>query len=242
MWFSILKKDKSHLEGRIYADPKMLGRELSSKEIRTNGEIFLLNAIKSTPNVEKKGDMVIVQPKWLKEYQPKMGEFGQLFHEGDRVHGFVFNFNDIHKDTMCIRHYYNKGTLKGEFEDIEQEMFDTKREKNYLSRKTCIRPDYTVSGTPADFYASFVSLSNYKEPFLQLWIDSGDATAGRPLSKHTLSWDEDYRRNKDGTITKRKRIRDASWHALDEEQRKKYRKKNPEVDEKGFYFIDEETV
>ncbi len=238
MWFSILKKEQPHHEGRVYSDPKKLGRELTQKEIDTNGEIFLLNAIKSTPNVKKKGNMVIVQPDWLKSYQPKMGEFGQLFEEGDRVHGFVFDFNQIHTD-FCIRHYYNRASLKTELVDLELPVFDTKREKNYLSRDTCIRQDYDSRATSADFFVTFVSLSNHKESFLSLWQSDSE---GRALPTKSNDWDEDYRRNKDRTITKLNKKRDASWYALDEEQRKKYRKKNPEVDEKGFYWVEEKTV
>ena len=116
-WFSILKSQPHH-EGRTYNDPNKLGRELSAKEVEENGEIFLLDAIKNMPHVEKRGNTVLLDPKWLDGMQPDNGLYGYNWSLGDKIFGFSFDFRDIHKKKLCIDVYYQRKSRRREFDDM----------------------------------------------------------------------------------------------------------------------------
>ena len=161
MWFSILKnKPKPHHDGRVYADAKKLGRKLTQKEIRTNGEILLLDAIESASHAKKVGNTVILEPQWLDSYQPRSGDFGSSWFQGDKVFGFIFNFNEIHSDKMCVKHVYSRALPKIEFDEMSLGQktgggdFVYRKAKNRLIKQTCLAMKSSMAGTKADVFVS----------------------------------------------------------------------------------------
>ena len=184
-WFSILKSQPHH-EGRTYNDPNKLGRELTSKEVEENGEIFLLDAIKSIPHVEKRGNTVLIEPTWLKGMQPDNGLYGQEWFKGDKVFGFSFDFRDVHEEKLCIDYYYQRKSKGNEFYDAN--LVTVERVEDFLKRQMCIahrkvpdnvegdedfsQVDYKRTATPADDYAAFIYLTSDKKMFNNLWDTS----------------------------------------------------------------------
>jgi len=183
-WFSILKSQPHH-EGRTYNDPNKLGRELSAKEVEENGEIFLLDAIKNMPHVEKRGNTVLLDPKWLDGMQPDNGLYGYNWSLGDKIFGFSFDFRDIHKKKLCIDVYYQRKSRRREFDDMITRSLTTKRVGDYLKAPMCIahrqvpagvegdedfsQADYKRTATPADDYAAIIYMTSDKEYFNSLW-------------------------------------------------------------------------
>ncbi len=187
-WVSVLK-NKPHHEGRVYTDSNKLERDLTFAEARENGEILVLDAINAMPHVEKKGDMVIIQPAWLKGFQPFKGLYGlSSWEKGDNILGFIFNFNLIHSKSMCIEVHYQREFLMNEYMDLKHG--DSKRdEDDILSMRMCImhksvlEPDGIEfddgevveistgkrTAIPADDYASFIYLSSNEKEFNKLW-------------------------------------------------------------------------
>jgi len=189
-WFSVFKSQPHH-EGRTYNDPNKLGRELNPKEVKENGEIFLLDAIKSMPHAEKRGNTVLLDPNWLDGMQPTNGLYGSDFFIGDKVFGFSFDFRDIHKERLCINFYYQRAIRGIEFEDVHLDR--TERVGDFLKKKMCIahrkvpdnvegdedfsQVDYKRTATPADDYAALIYLTSDKEIFNGLW------NTGQPRGK-----------------------------------------------------------
>lgn len=181
-WFSVFKSQPHH-EGRTYNDPNKLGRELTPKEVEENGEIFLLDAIKSMPHAEKRGNTVLLDPNWLDGMQPTNGLYGSDFFVGDKVFGFSFDFRDVHKRKLCIDFYYQRAFRGIEFDDVNLDR--TERVGDFLKKPMCIhhrevpdnvegdedfsQADYKRTATPADDYAAFVYMTSDKELFNGLW-------------------------------------------------------------------------
>lgn len=244
MWFSILKnKPKSHHEGRVYSDPKKLGKKLTQKEIRTNGEILLLDAIEGASHAKKVGDTVILEPQWLDSYQPRSGDFGQIWYRGDKVFGFIFNFKDIHDEGMCVKHVYSRINPKAEFEDISfghrAGVTDSiyRQAKNRLVRQTCLRMDSYMEGTEADSFVSLVMAAKNKDLFLTLWEGERDYFSEgvqRNMEAKVARSEKNvrYKRNKDGTVTKvtkKEAMGWTDWTNMDATKKKNYLKRNPDI-------------
>ena len=267
LWFSILKnKPKSHHEGRVYSDPKKLGRKLTQKEIRTNGEILLLDAIEGASHAKKVGDTVILEPQWLDSYQPRSGDFGQVWYQGDKVFGFIFNFKDIHDAGMCVKHVYSRNLPKTEFRDMMESrkrggVYSVYRKaKNRLIMQTCLTMKSSMEGTEADVFVSLVMAAKNKDLFLSLWGKErmnfgGDDEELNRLSQRREEQDLraiKYKRNKDGTVTKvtkKEAMGWTDWNNMDATQKKNYLKRNPDVFlDKSYlggvipYYNNEETV
>lgn len=253
-WFSILKNEpKPHHEGRVYADSEKLGRKLTKKEIENNGEILVLDAIEGASHVKKVGDIVILEPQWLDSYQPRSGDFGSSWYKGDKVFGFIFNFKDIHDESMCVKHVYSRKLLKVEFDEVSLGQragggdFVYRKAKNRLVKKTCLTMDSKMQGSNADVFVTLIMAAKNKDLFLSLWekervVFGGNdgelerrrtEVAGREYSN------EKYRRNKDGTIsklTKRKVMGWTDWNNLDSTAKKNYLKRNPDVFLDTYYL------
>ena len=240
LWFSILKNEpKPHHEGRVYADSKKLGRELTKKEIENNGEILVLDAIEGASYAKKVGDTVILEPQWLDSYQPRSGDFGQGWYRGDKVFGFIFNFKDIHDRQMCVEHVYTRKAPKAEFRDLSEEHRGSvyRKGKNKLIRQTCLRMQSAMQGTNADAFVTLIMTAQNKDLFLSLWAkERGNFSEGfqrRMEAKLELKEKNvKYKRNKDGTITrtfKRQAMGWTDWTNMDSTQKKKYLKRNSDV-------------
>ena len=262
LWFSILKNEpKPHHEGRVYADTKKLGRKLTQKEIKNNGEILVLDAIEEASYAKKVGDTVILEPQWLDSYQPRSGDFGQGWFKGDKVFGFIFNFKDIHDRQMCVRHVYSRQLPKIEFQDLSREWYDSYRKaKNRLVRKTCLMMKSKMQGSNADVFVTLIMAAQNKDLFLSLWGKERDNFSGygeEYQRRRQEKAEQDliaikYKRNKDGTVTRSERKKAMSWTDwtnMDSTQKKKYLKRNPDVFLDTYYlggvipyYNEEETV
>ena len=240
-WFSILKNEpKPHHEGRVYADSKKLGRELTKKEIQNNGEILVLDAIEGASHVKKVGDTVILEPQWLDSYQPRSGDFGQGWFKGDKVFGFIFNFKDIHDRKMCVRHVYSRQLPKIEFEDLFDSTGVYRKAKNRLVKRTCLMMKSKMQGSNADVFVTLIMAAQNKDLFLSLWgkergnFGGDDEEYQRRIQEKA---EQDliaikYKRNKDGTVTRserKKAIGWTGWNNMDSTQKKNYLKRNPDV-------------